>query len=185
MPLNIIFWFIKTRIVNLPGVDFPTLSRKKTVKRAFCLQCLKSPRSGYSMLSQPSVKQPNFQYSYWLTCRVTCRCNGDSDLIDCYWARCNRTLATYKYKQRRRPYVLFWVRTHPLFEMNVYYCVCIQHDIDKSQISLIELCKTLRTNSGLRAINSCLHLLWPQMSQLCNRNICAVSYVYACVWLAL
>jgi len=41
------------------------------------------------------------------------------------------------------------------------------------------LCKTLRTNSGLRAINSCLHLFWPQ---LCNRNICAVYYVYACVW---
>ena len=56
----------------------------------------------------------------------------------------------------------------------VYYCVCIQHDIDKSQISFIELCKTLRTNSGLRAINSCLHLFWPH---LCNRNICAVSYV--------
>jgi len=35
----------------------------------------------------------------------------------------------------------------------VYYCVCIQHDIDKSQISFIELCKTLRTNSGLKAIN--------------------------------
>jgi len=34
----------------------------------------------------------------------------------------------------------------------VYYCVCIQHDIDRSQISFIELCKTLRTNSGLRAI---------------------------------
>jgi len=60
----------------------------------------------------------------------------------------------------------------------VYYCICIQQDIDKSQISFIELCKTLRTNSDLRAINSCLHLFWPQ---LCNRNICAVSYVYACV----
>jgi len=34
----------------------------------------------------------------------------------------------------------------------VYYCVCIQHDVDKSQISFIELCKTSRTNSGLRAI---------------------------------
>jgi len=85
-------------------------------------------------------------------------------------------------RQGRRSYVLFWVRTHPLFRSwvrigigptqllrwVVYYWVCIQHDIDKSQISLIELCKTLRTNSGLRAINSCLHLFWPQ---LCNRNI--------------
>ena len=66
-----------------------------------------------------------------------------------------------------------WVRigigpTHFL-RWIVYYCVCIQHDIDKSQISFIELCETLRTNSGLRAINSCLHLFWPQ---LCNRNIC-------------
>ena len=34
----------------------------------------------------------------------------------------------------------------------------------------------------LRAINSCLHLFWPQ---LCKKNICAVSCVYACVWLAL
>ena len=41
--------------------------------------------------------------------------------------------------------------THPLFEI-VYYCVSIQHDIDKSQISFIELCKTLRMHSGLRAI---------------------------------
>jgi len=57
----------------------------------------------------------------------------------------------------------------------VYYCVCIQHHIDKSQISFTELRKTFRTNSGLRAINSCLHLFW---LQLCNRNICAVSYVY-------
>ena len=56
----------------------------------------------------------------------------------------------------------------------VYYCVCIQHDIDKSQMAFIELCKTLRTNSGLRAINSCLHVFWPQ---LCNGNICAVSCV--------
>ena len=31
-------------------------------------------------------------------------------------------------------------------------CVCIQHDIDKSQLSFIELCKTLRTNSGSRDI---------------------------------
>ena len=30
----------------------------------------------------------------------------------------------------------------------VYYCVCIQHDVDKSQIAFIELRKTLRTNSG-------------------------------------
>ena len=79
-----------------------------------------------------------------------------------------------------------WVRigigpTHFL-RWIVYYCVCIQHDTDKSQISFIELCKTLRMNSGLRAINSCLHLFW---RQLCNRNICAVSCVYACVWLAL
>ena len=49
-----------------------------------------------------------------------------------------------------------WVRigigpTH-LLRWIVYYCVCIQHDIDKSQISFIELCTTLRTNSGLRAI---------------------------------
>jgi len=100
------------------------------------------------------------------------------------------------YTQGRRSYVFFLVRTHPLFSRwvrigigpthflrwIVYYCVCIQHGIDKSQISFIELCKTLRTNSGLRAINSCLHLFWPQ---LCNRNICAVSYVCACVWLAL
>ena len=75
-----------------------------------------------------------------------------------------------------------WVRigigpTHFL-RWIVYYCVCIQHGIDKSQISFIELCKTLRTNSGLRPINSCLHLFWPK---LCNRNICTVSYVYACV----
>jgi len=84
--------------------------------------------------------------------------------------------------------VFLWVRTHPLFRSwvrigigpthflrrIVYYCVCIQYDVDKSQISFIELCKTLRTNSGLRAINSCLHVFWPQ---LCNRNICAVSYV--------
>ena len=95
-----------------------------------------------------------------------------------------------------RSYVIFLVRTHLLFRSwvqigtglthflrwIVYYCVCIQHDIDKSQISFTELCKTLRTNSGLRAINSCLHLFWPQ---LCKRNICAVFYVYACVWLAL
>ena len=73
------------------------------------------------------------------------------------------------------------IRTHPLFRRIgiglthflrwiVYYCVCIQHDIDKSQLGLsfIELCKTLRRNSGLRATNSCLHLFWPQ---LCNRNI--------------
>jgi len=55
-----------------------------------------------------------------------------------------------------------WVRicigpTH-ILRLVVYYCVCIQHDTDKSQISFTELCKTLRTNSGLRAINSCLHL---------------------------
>jgi len=94
------------------------------------------------------------------------------------------------------PMCFFWVRTHPIFRSwvrigigpihflwwIVYYCVCIQHDIDKSQISFIELRKTLRTNSGLRAVNSCLHLFW---AQLCNRNVCAVSYVYACVWLEL
>jgi len=72
-----------------------------------------------------------------------------------------------------------WVRigigpTHFLSWI-VYYCV--RHDIDKSQISFIELRKIFRTNSGLRAISSCLHLFWPQ---LCNRNICAVSYVCAC-----
>jgi len=49
-----------------------------------------------------------------------------------------------------------WVRisigpTHFL-RWIVYYCVCIQHDIDKSQISFDELCKTLRMNSDLRAI---------------------------------
>ena len=90
--------------------------------------------------------------------------------------------------QGRRSHVFFWVRTHPLFRSwvwigigpthflrwIVYYCVCIQHDIDESQISFIELCKTLRTNSGLGAINSCLHVFWPR---LCNRNVCAVSYV--------
>jgi len=48
----------------------------------------------------------------------------------------------------------------------VYYCVCIQHDSDKSQLSFIELCKTLRTNSGLMAINSCLHLFSPQLCRL-------------------
>ena len=53
----------------------------------------------------------------------------------------------------------------------VYYCVCIQHDIDKSQISFTELCKTLRTNSGLRAINSCLHLFWPQLLLLLTRLV--------------
>ena len=53
----------------------------------------------------------------------------------------------------------------------VYYCVCIQHDIDKSQISFIELCKTLRTNSGLRAINSCLHLFWPELCKAYWVNI--------------
>jgi len=54
----------------------------------------------------------------------------------------------------------------------VYYCVCIQHDIDKSQISFIELCKkTLRTNSGLRAINSCLHFLRQQLCKACRVNI--------------
>ena len=93
--------------------------------------------------------------------------------------------------QGRRSYVFFWVLTHPLFRSwvrmgigpthflrwIVYYCVCIQHDIDKSQISFTELCKTLRTNSGLRAINSCcLHVFWPQLC-LCNRSICAVSYI--------
>ena len=70
--------------------------------------------------------------------------------------------------------VFYWVRTHPLcrswveigigpthfLRWIVYYCVSIQNDIDKSQISLIELCKTLRTNSGLRAVNSCRHLFW-------------------------
>ena len=84
-------------------------------------------------------------------------------------------------RQGRRSYVFFWIRTHPLFRSwvrigigptnflrwIVYYCVCIQHDIDRSPISFIELCKTLRTNCGLRAINSCLHLFWPQ---LCNRS---------------
>jgi len=45
--------------------------------------------------------------------------------------------------------------TH-FFRWIVYHCVCIQHDIDKSPISFTELCKSLRTNSGLRAINSCL-----------------------------
>ena len=68
-----------------------------------------------------------------------------------------------------------WVRicigsTHFL-RLVVYFCVCIQHDIDKSQISSIELCKTLRTNSGLRAINSCLHLFWPQLCKACWVNI--------------
>ena len=58
--------------------------------------------------------------------------------------------------------------TH-FFSWIVYYCVCIQHDIDKSQISFTEVCKTLRTNSGLRAINSCLHLFWPQ---LCTYKAC-------------
>ena len=85
----------------------------------------------------------------------------------------------------RRSYVFFgsgpthffrsWVRigigsTHFL-RWIVYYCICIQHDIDKSQISFIELCKTLRTNSGLRAINSCLHLFWPQLCKPCWVNI--------------
>jgi len=60
-----------------------------------------------------------------------------------------------------------WVRigigpTHFL-RWTVYYCVCIQHDIDKSQISFTELCKTFRTNSGLRGIDSCLHLFWPSI----------------------
>ena len=87
--------------------------------------------------------------------------------------------------QGRRSYVFFWVRTHPLFRSwvrigigpthfsrrIVYYCVCIQHDIDKSQISFIELCKTLRTNSGLRAINSCLHLFWPHLCKACWVNV--------------
>jgi len=68
-----------------------------------------------------------------------------------------------------------WVRigigpTHFL-RWIVYYCVCIQHDIDISQISFTELCKTLRTNSGLRAINSCLHLFWPQLCKACWVNI--------------
>ena len=36
--------------------------------------------------------------------------------------------------------------------------VCIQHYIDKSQMSFIELCKTLTKNSGLRAVNSFLRL---------------------------
>jgi len=68
-----------------------------------------------------------------------------------------------------------WVRigivsTHFL-RWIVYYCVCIQHDIDKSQISFIELYKTSRTNSGLRAINSCLHLFWPQLCKACWVNI--------------
>jgi len=57
----------------------------------------------------------------------------------------------------------------------VYYCVCIQHDIDKSQISFIELCKTLRTNNGLRAINSCLHLFWPQLCKACWVKHCFVT----------
>jgi len=92
-----------------------------------------------------------------------------------------------QHDQGHRSDVFFGVRTQPLFKSwvrigigpihflrwIVYNCVCIQHDIDKSQISFIELglCKTLRTNSGLRArppIKSCLHLFWPQ---LCNRNI--------------
>ena len=46
----------------------------------------------------------------------------------------------YRAIQGRRSYVFFWVRTHPLLRRIVYYCVCIQHDIDKSQISSIELC---------------------------------------------
>ena len=85
----------------------------------------------------------------------------------------------------RRSYVFFWVRTHPLFRRwvrigigpthflrwTVYYCVCIQHDIDKSQISFTELCKTSRTNSGLRAISSCLHLFWPQLCKACWVNV--------------
>jgi len=81
--------------------------------------------------------------------------------------------------------MFFWARTHPLFRSwvrigigpthflrwIVYYCVSIQHDVAKSQISFIELCKTLRTNSGLRAINSCLHLFWPQLCKACWVNI--------------
>ena len=54
----------------------------------------------------------------------------------------------------------------PTHFLIVYYCVCIQHDIDKSQLSFIELCKTLRTNSGLMAVNSCLHLFSPQLYRL-------------------
>ena len=87
--------------------------------------------------------------------------------------------------QGRRSHVFFWVRTHPLFRSWVWigigpthflrwivcYCVCIQHDIDKSQISFIELRKTLTTNSGLRAINSCLYLFWPQLCKACWINI--------------
>jgi len=42
--------------------------------------------------------------------------------------------------QGRRFYVFFWVWTHPLLRWIVYYPICIQHDIDKSQISFIELC---------------------------------------------
>ena len=60
--------------------------------------------------------------------------------------------------QGRRSYVFFrsWVRigigpTH-LLRWIVYYCVCIQHDVDKSQISFTELCKTLRTNSALTSL---------------------------------
>jgi len=55
-----------------------------------------------------------------------------------------------------------WVRigigpTHFL-RWFVNYCVCIQHYVDKSQMSFIELSKTLRKNSGLRAVNSFLRL---------------------------
>ena len=39
------------------------------------------------------------------------------------------------------------------------------------QKSNIIRCKTLRTNSGLRAINSCLHLFWPQLCKACWVNI--------------
>ena len=75
-----------------------------------------------------------------------------------------------------------WVRigigpTHFL-RWIVYYCVCIQHDIDKSQISFTELCKSLRTNSGLSAINMQLStfILTPIMKQKYLR-----CFLYVCV----
>jgi len=92
--------------------------------------------------------------------------------------------------QGRRSYVFFWVRIHPLFRSwvrigigpthfltwVVYYCVCIQHDIDKSQVSFIELCKTLRTNSGLRANNSCIHLFTTYKACFSKHCFVAVAF---------
>jgi len=53
-----------------------------------------------------------------------------------------------------------WVRigigpTHFL-RWTVYYCVCIQHDIDKSQIWLIELCIELLLLTRLVSVNTVL-----------------------------